>query len=68
MTVANRAVVVTGANRGAFALDDGAAHRVYSASERGVDGLWDMRRWLDRARLGRNETGFWWRCHDEYGQ
>jgi predicted dithiol-disulfide oxidoreductase (DUF899 family) len=22
--------------------------------------------WLDRAPLGRNETGFWWRRHDEY--
>jgi predicted dithiol-disulfide oxidoreductase (DUF899 family) len=21
---------------------------------------------LDRAPLGRNETGFWWRRHDEY--
>jgi predicted dithiol-disulfide oxidoreductase (DUF899 family) len=22
--------------------------------------------WLDRAPLGRNETGLWWRRHDEY--
>jgi predicted dithiol-disulfide oxidoreductase (DUF899 family) len=22
--------------------------------------------WLDRAPLGRNETGLWWRQHDEY--
>jgi predicted dithiol-disulfide oxidoreductase (DUF899 family) len=22
--------------------------------------------WLDRAPLGRNETDFWWRRHDEY--
>jgi predicted dithiol-disulfide oxidoreductase (DUF899 family) len=22
--------------------------------------------WLDRAPLGRNEAGFWWRRHDEY--
>jgi predicted dithiol-disulfide oxidoreductase (DUF899 family) len=23
-------------------------------------------RWLDRAPKGRNETGVWWRRHDEY--
>jgi hypothetical protein len=22
--------------------------------------------WLDRAPLGRDETGVWWRRHDEY--
>jgi predicted dithiol-disulfide oxidoreductase (DUF899 family) len=22
--------------------------------------------WLDRAPKGRNETGVWWRRHDEY--
>jgi len=22
--------------------------------------------WLDRAPKGRNETGMWWRRHDEY--
>jgi predicted dithiol-disulfide oxidoreductase (DUF899 family) len=26
-----------------------------------------MYQWLDRAPLGRNEAGFWWRRHDEYG-
>jgi predicted dithiol-disulfide oxidoreductase (DUF899 family) len=25
-----------------------------------------MYQWLDRAPLGRNETGMWWRRHDEY--
>jgi len=25
-----------------------------------------MYQWLDRAPLGRNETGHWWRRHDEY--
>jgi len=25
-----------------------------------------MWQWLDRAPLGRNETGPWWRRHDEY--
>jgi len=33
---------------------------------RGVDGLWGMYSWLDRAPKGRNETGVWWRRHDEY--
>jgi predicted dithiol-disulfide oxidoreductase (DUF899 family) len=26
-----------------------------------------MYQWLDRAPWGRNETGVWWRRHDEYG-
>jgi predicted dithiol-disulfide oxidoreductase (DUF899 family) len=25
-----------------------------------------MYQWLDRAPRGRNETGIWWRRHDEY--
>jgi predicted dithiol-disulfide oxidoreductase (DUF899 family) len=25
-----------------------------------------MYQWLDRASKGRNETGVWWRRHDEY--
>jgi predicted dithiol-disulfide oxidoreductase (DUF899 family) len=24
--------------------------------------------WLDRAPKGRNETGVWWRRHDEYNK
>ena len=32
----------------------------------GLDGLWGMYQWLDRAPKGRNETGIWWRRHDEY--
>ena len=28
--------------------------------------MWGMYQWLDRAPLGRNETGHWWRRHDEY--
>jgi predicted dithiol-disulfide oxidoreductase (DUF899 family) len=32
----------------------------------GLDVLWGMYRWLDRAPKGRNETGAWWRRHDEY--
>jgi predicted dithiol-disulfide oxidoreductase (DUF899 family) len=50
----------------AFALEDGVVYHTYSAYERGVDGLWGMYSWLDRAPLGRNENGFWWRRHDEY--
>ena len=50
----------------AFALEDGVVYHTYSAYERGVDALWGMYQWLDRAPLGRNETGFWYRRHDEY--
>src|SRR3989475_1753061 len=50
----------------AFALEDGLVYHTYSAYARGLDGLWSMYQWLDRASLGRNETGFWWRRHDEY--
>jgi predicted dithiol-disulfide oxidoreductase (DUF899 family) len=52
----------------AFVLDDGAVYHSYSAYARGVDGLWGMYQWLDRAPKGRNETGAWWRRHDEYGK
>jgi predicted dithiol-disulfide oxidoreductase (DUF899 family) len=50
----------------AFALEDGATYHTYSAYSRGLDGLWGMYQWLDRAPKGRNETGIWWRRHDEY--
>jgi predicted dithiol-disulfide oxidoreductase (DUF899 family) len=50
----------------AFALEDGVVYHTYSSYERGVDGIWGMYQLLDRAPLGRNETGFWWRRHDEY--
>jgi predicted dithiol-disulfide oxidoreductase (DUF899 family) len=50
----------------AFALDDGVVYHTYSAYARGLDGLWGMYQWLDRAPLGRNEDGFWWHRHDEY--
>jgi predicted dithiol-disulfide oxidoreductase (DUF899 family) len=52
----------------AFALQDGVVHHTYSAYARGLDGLWGAYQWLDRAPLGRNEPGFWWRHHDKYGQ
>jgi predicted dithiol-disulfide oxidoreductase (DUF899 family) len=52
----------------AFALRDGVVHHTYSTFARGLDGLWGMYQWLDRAPLGRNEHGVWWRRHDEYGR
>ncbi len=50
----------------AFALEDGVVYHTYSAYARGLDGLWGMYQWLDRAPLGRNERGIWFRRHDEY--
>jgi predicted dithiol-disulfide oxidoreductase (DUF899 family) len=52
----------------AFVRDGGAVYHTYSTYARGLDGLWGMYQWLDRAPLGRNEQGVWWRRHDEYGQ
>src|SRR5579859_5327752 len=52
----------------AFVLEDGVVYHTYSSYARGVDGLWGMYQWLDRAPKGRNETGIWWRRHDEYGK
>ena len=49
----------------AFVLEDGAAitlitpTRAVSTDSGAVPGL-------DRAPLGRNETGVWWPVHDEY--
>ena len=50
----------------AFALEDGVVYHTYSTYSRGLDGLWGMYQWIDRAPKGRNETGAWWRRHDEY--
>ena len=50
----------------AFIVEDGVVYHTYSAYARGLDGLWGMYQWLDRAPKGRNETGLWWRRHDEY--
>ena len=55
-----------GPGMSAFALEDGVVYHTYSAYERGLDAVWGMYQWLDRAPLGRNETGHWWRRHDEY--
>lgn len=51
-----------------FVLEDGVVYHAYSTYARGLDGLWGMYQWCDRAPRGRNETGVWWRRHDEYGQ
>jgi predicted dithiol-disulfide oxidoreductase (DUF899 family) len=60
----------------AFALEDGVVYHTYSAYTRGLDSLWGMYQWLDRAPRGRNETmvrgmgdlrgSDWFRRHDEY--
>jgi predicted dithiol-disulfide oxidoreductase (DUF899 family) len=50
----------------AFVLEDGVVCHTYSTYARGLDGLWGMYQWLDRAPKGRNENGVWWRHHDMY--
>jgi predicted dithiol-disulfide oxidoreductase (DUF899 family) len=60
----------------AFMLEDGVVYHTYSAYARGLDSLWGMYQWLDRAPRGRNEglfvgtgdlrAGVWYRRHDEY--
>ena len=55
----------------AFVLEDDVVYHTFSTYARGLDGLWGMYQWLDRAPKGRNETGLWetghwWRRHDEY--
>jgi predicted dithiol-disulfide oxidoreductase (DUF899 family) len=52
----------------AFVLEDGVVYHTYSTYARGLDGLWGLYQWLDRAPRGRNETGVWMRRHDEYGK
>lgn len=51
-----------------FVLEDGVVYHTYSAYARGVDGIWGMYQFLDRAPKGRNEQGIWWKRHDEYGK
>jgi predicted dithiol-disulfide oxidoreductase (DUF899 family) len=52
----------------AFVMERGVVYHTYSSYARGLDGIWGMYQWLDRAPKGRNETGVWWRRHDEYGK
>jgi predicted dithiol-disulfide oxidoreductase (DUF899 family) len=49
-----------------FVREDGAIYHSYSTYARGLDSLWGMYQWLDRAPMGRNEGGAWWHRHDEY--
>ena len=56
-----------GPGMSAFALEDGAVYHTYSAFARGLDAMWGMYQWLDRAPKGRNETSIWMRRRDEYG-
>jgi predicted dithiol-disulfide oxidoreductase (DUF899 family) len=51
-----------------FVIEDGVIYHAYSTYARGLDGLWGAYQWLDRAPLGRNETGVWWKRHDEYAK
>jgi predicted dithiol-disulfide oxidoreductase (DUF899 family) len=50
----------------AFVIEDGVVYHTYSTYARGLDVLWGAYQWLDRASKGRNETGYWWRHHDQY--
>ena len=50
----------------AFAIEDGVIYHTYSTYARGLDALWGMYPWLDRAPKGRNETSPWWKRRDEY--
>jgi predicted dithiol-disulfide oxidoreductase (DUF899 family) len=51
----------------AFVIEDGEIFHTYSTYGRGLDVLWGAYQWLDRAPLGRNESGGpWWKRRDEY--
>ena len=49
-----------------FVLEDGVVYHAYSTYSRGVDSLWGLYQWLDRAPKGRNETGPWMQYRDRY--
>lgn len=51
----------------AFIREGSAIYHSYSSYARGVDAIWSMYPWLDRAPKGRNEAGGpWWRHRDAY--
>lgn len=51
----------------AFARRGDQVFHTYSAYARGLDVLWGMYQWLDRAPAGRNDgEGMWFRRRDEY--
>ena len=52
----------------AFVVEGGVVYLTYSTYARGLDGLGGMYLGLDRAPMGRNETGVWWRRQDEYNK
>jgi predicted dithiol-disulfide oxidoreductase (DUF899 family) len=55
----------------AFVMENGVVYHTYSTYARGLDGLWNMHQWLDRAPRGRNEdfdAEPWLRHHDRYEQ
>jgi predicted dithiol-disulfide oxidoreductase (DUF899 family) len=52
----------------AFVLEDGVIYHTYSTYARGVDPFFGIYHWLDRAPKGRNESGTWFRRHDEYNR
>jgi predicted dithiol-disulfide oxidoreductase (DUF899 family) len=49
-----------------FVSENGVVYHTYSTYARGLDALWGMYQWLDRAPKGRNEQGYWIRHHDKY--
>jgi predicted dithiol-disulfide oxidoreductase (DUF899 family) len=51
-----------------FVREGGAIYHTYSSYARGLDGVWGMYQWLDRAPRGRNEETLWWKRHDEYAR
>ncbi|MEM5436873.1 DUF899 domain-containing protein [Paraburkholderia diazotrophica] len=51
-----------------FVIEDGVVYHAYSTYARGLDALWGVYQWLDRAPRGRDEQGIWWRRHDEYAR
>ena len=50
----------------AFALQDGVVHHTYSAQSRGIDAVWGVYPWLDRAPQGRRDETYWHRRRYEY--
>ena len=47
-----------------FALEDGVVYHAYATYVRGLDRLWGMYQWLDRAPKRRSQTAAWLRRHD----
>jgi len=56
-----------GPGMSAFAMEDDAVFHTYSAYARGLDAMWTMWQWLDRAPRGRDEGDYsWFARHDTY--